>query len=57
MDLALGAEVDSDEFSEPRRVVVLDGFSVSKALENGVTADQLFVQVGTVRGFSLHAAN
>lgn len=57
MNLSLSSKVDSDELSEPRRVIVLDGFSVSESLKDRVTSDELFIQVATVSTLTLHTAN
>lgn len=46
MDLARPSEMDPDELPEPGRVVVLQGFSVSEGLKNGVTPHQGLVQMG-----------
>ena len=40
-DAALGVEVDLDELSEPRRVVVTRGLGISESLQNRVGVENL----------------
>ena len=44
-DVSRHVEVDADELSESRRVVVLDGFGVSKCLHDWIRLQQLRLQL------------
>lgn len=57
MDFALGSEMNSDEFSESGRVVVLDSLGVSESLKDRITSDKLFIQIATIGTFTLDPAN
>lgn len=40
-----GGEMDSDEFAEPGRVVVSDGFRIAESLQHRVRHDDLIFDV------------
>ena len=48
-DVSRHVEVDADELSESRRVVVLDGFGVSKCLHDWIRLQQLRLQLALTK--------